>query len=48
MSGGDLSFPNTLTELEQGDALGFGFNIGEVWSASDLDAEETRSKIEGT
>ena len=44
---GDISFPTTLSELEQGDELGFGFNFGEVWSASDLDAEETRNKIEG-
>jgi hypothetical protein len=43
----DISFPMTLSELEQGETLGYGFGVGEVWGASDFDAHEIRSKIEG-
>ena len=44
---GEISFPITLGELEQGETLGYGFDVGEVWDASDFDTEETRNKIEG-
>ena len=37
----------TLSELEQGETLGYGFGVGEVWGASDFDEHEIRSKIEG-
>ena len=37
----------TLSELEQGEALGCGFNVGEVWDAVDFGDAETRNKIEG-
>lgn len=42
---GDISFPMTLSELENGETLGYGFSVGEVWEASDF--EEIRNKVEG-
>ena len=44
---GEISFPLTLSELEQGETLGCGFNVGEVWDAADFGDAETRNKIEG-
>ena len=44
---GEISFPLTLSELEQGEMLGCGFNVGEVWDAADFGDAETRNKIEG-
>ena len=44
---GEIYFPMTLSELEQGEALGCGFNVGEVWDAADFGDAETRNKIEG-
>ena len=44
---GELSFHITLSELEQGEVLGCGFNVGEVWDAADFGDAETRNKIEG-
>ena len=31
----------TLSELEQGEALGCGFNVGEVWDAADFETRDT-------